>query len=231
MKWAANTDQTGATTGVYDGLGQRVQTTVNGETRHLIYDVFGRLVVEYVPSAAPTTVMSDDFNDNTRDTAKWTLGSLSEGTTAYDPAVGVNEVNQRLEITPLSGTTGLHYGGYVSAQTYDLTGGRATVEVVQATENSSGALMSLALVVDSNNWYRVKKEWNNLYLQKKINGAFYQTVIAYSAVQHRYWRIRHDTADQIIWETSGDNVNWTVQRQEARQLSVKSLKVEVQAGT
>ena len=184
-----------------------------------------------MPGAPPTTLLSDDFNDNVRDTAKWTLGSLSEGTTAYDPAVGVSERNQRLEITPLSGTTGQHYGGYLSAQTYDLTSGRVSVEGVQILTSGSGATMNLAVVVDSNNWYRVLAQWGNLYFQKKINGWITHSAVPYNATQHRYWRIRHDTADQIIWETSSDQVSWTVQRQEARQLSVKSLKVEVQAGT
>ena len=37
----------GESTAVYDGLGQRVQTTTNGTTKTLVYDQFGQLVAEY----------------------------------------------------------------------------------------------------------------------------------------------------------------------------------------
>ena len=40
---------------MYDGLGQRVQTTANGETRHLVYDIAGQLIAEY---RAPTYSLS-----------------------------------------------------------------------------------------------------------------------------------------------------------------------------
>ena len=55
MKWSAYTDGTGVATSVYDGLGQRVQTSVGGVTRQHVYDAFGRVVAEYVISGAPQT--------------------------------------------------------------------------------------------------------------------------------------------------------------------------------
>ena len=45
--WMANVDGTGAATSVYDGIGQRVQITAGGETRQMVYDVFGQLIAEY----------------------------------------------------------------------------------------------------------------------------------------------------------------------------------------
>ena len=55
MKWSAYTDGTGVATSVYDGLGQRVETSVGGVTRQHVYDAFGRVVAEYVISGAPQT--------------------------------------------------------------------------------------------------------------------------------------------------------------------------------
>ena len=55
MKWSAYSDGTGVATSVYDGLGQRVETSVGGVTRQHVYDAFGRMVAEYVVSGAPQT--------------------------------------------------------------------------------------------------------------------------------------------------------------------------------
>ncbi|HEY9402809.1 MAG TPA: BPSL0067 family protein [Pyrinomonadaceae bacterium] len=47
MTWAANLDDSGATTAVYDGLGQRVQTMYAGQPRTMVYDISGKVVAEY----------------------------------------------------------------------------------------------------------------------------------------------------------------------------------------
>ncbi len=47
MWWSANIDNTGEATSVYDALGQRVRTTAYGNTKTMVYDVFGRMIAEY----------------------------------------------------------------------------------------------------------------------------------------------------------------------------------------
>ena len=47
MKWSANGDGSNVSTSVYDGLGQRVQTTVGAITRTFVYDIFGQVIAEY----------------------------------------------------------------------------------------------------------------------------------------------------------------------------------------
>jgi len=47
LKWSARTDNTNPSTSVYDGTGRRVQMTVNGQWRNMVYDIFGRSVAEY----------------------------------------------------------------------------------------------------------------------------------------------------------------------------------------
>jgi RHS repeat-associated protein len=44
---AAGADEIGTQNSVYDGAGQRVQTSGNNVTRQMVYDVFGRLVADY----------------------------------------------------------------------------------------------------------------------------------------------------------------------------------------
>jgi hypothetical protein len=44
MKWSANLDGSNPATSVYDGLGQRVQTTQAGVTKRYFYDINGSVV-------------------------------------------------------------------------------------------------------------------------------------------------------------------------------------------
>ena len=47
MKYSANLDGSNSSTSVYDGLGQRVQTTQAGVTKRYFYDINGSVVAEY----------------------------------------------------------------------------------------------------------------------------------------------------------------------------------------
>jgi len=47
MKRAFNVGGGGETTAIYDGLGQRIQSTSSEGTTNLVYDAFGQLVAEY----------------------------------------------------------------------------------------------------------------------------------------------------------------------------------------
>jgi RHS repeat-associated protein len=47
MRWAARLDGTGATSAMFDGGGQRVQTILNGSTRNFVYNISGQVVAEY----------------------------------------------------------------------------------------------------------------------------------------------------------------------------------------
>jgi hypothetical protein len=110
-----------------------------------------------------------------------------------------------------------------------MTGGQASVEVVQAT---NGPGMSFVVGLDYNDWYRISFYGGTLYFQDQVGGSSGAATIAYSATQHRFWRIRHDPAtDQIVFETSPDRATWTVQRVVSRQLPITAMRVELSAGT
>ncbi|HVQ36179.1 MAG TPA: RHS repeat-associated core domain-containing protein, partial [Pyrinomonadaceae bacterium] len=53
MIWSANLDGSNPATSVYDGLGQRVQTTQAGVTKSYFYDINGSVVAEYEATSNP----------------------------------------------------------------------------------------------------------------------------------------------------------------------------------
>jgi hypothetical protein len=164
------------------------------------------------------------------DTAKWNVGELYSGYT-NDPQVTALEQNQQLEIAPISGTSGHHHNGYVSAATWNMTGAQARVEVKRVASYSASTIFYIGS--NSDNGYLIMEEDGQLFFKTKIAGVeTYPTPIQYNSVQHRFWRFRHNTAtDQITFETSADGSSWTVRHTVARQIAITSLRVELDAGT
>src|SRR5262249_26632402 len=103
-----------------------------------------------VPSPTPTP--SDNFDSQTRDVTKWTIGTQTQPPNAFDPQVTTAQVKGQLVITPLAQVAGMHYNGYVSANSFDLRNGSASVELVQAA--TGGADTIFAVGTDSDNFYR-----------------------------------------------------------------------------
>lgn len=103
-----------------------------------------------------------------------------------------------------------------SDSTKDFTNSRTSVEVTQTVGLGNDTVFALG--IDSGNRYRFVVENGNLYFQFKVNGGASGSMsVAYNLAQHRFWRFRHDpTADQILFETSGDGSTWVTQRSVAR---------------
>jgi hypothetical protein len=192
-----------------------------------------------VSTPTATVLFADNFDDNLIDNSAWKLGAIaptgSGGSGAWDPNVAVLEQNQQLEITPLIRANGYHYNGYVSLATFDLTNASASVEVVQAASGSADTY--LALCIDGQNHYKIEKEGSLLYFTQVVAGVTTESVttensVPYSAVDHRFWRIRHiQSTDSVVFETSADGQIWTMRNTFPRGLSVKALKLEIGAGT
>jgi hypothetical protein len=191
--------------------------------------------VNIAVNSSGTPVLTDDFNDNTLDLAKWNPGTIQgaiyTGPPAWDASIPVLERNQRLEISPRANVSGDHYNGYVSVAGWNLTNARASVEVIQAATGGS-TNTQLALCLDSQNFYMTSVEAGQLRFEQVVNGSRSTSSINYNATQHRFWRIRHEpSTDSIIFETSSDGQSWTIRRTVARQLSISSLRAEISAGT
>lgn len=89
---------------------------------------------------ATNVALSDDFNDNSISTARWTA-TLGTGT-------AIDEVSQRLELTPRS--NGVGYALLTSSNTYDLVGKRLEFDVVQLA-NQAGFIEGGVQFLDSAN--------------------------------------------------------------------------------
>jgi hypothetical protein len=188
------------------------------------------LTVQPIASSGPKLEV-DDFNDGTRDTAKWLLGVLTDGV-APDTAVTVAEVGGTLKITPRTEVAGWHYNGYISQQTYSFTGSKAEVNLVQATNTASSADSTFGVGVDSKNWYRFVVENGRLRFDWSVNGTRNLSKwIAYNPAIHKLLRIAHDkTTDTVSWETS-DGTTWTRQSTINRSFSLEAVKFELGAGS
>jgi hypothetical protein len=159
---------------------------------------------QYISSAE--TLLSDDYNDNTIDTVKWTATDLLSGFT--DNSLPINETLQRLEIGPLlSGTSGSHYRGIRSVNTYNFTGGGCSVELVQPPAASTSAYAMFTIGPDVENFYRLYVSGSNLVGERKLNGT--KTTLfttTYNAQNHRFLRIRHDAVtNNMVMETAPSN--------------------------
>jgi len=142
----------------------------------------------------------------------------------------LSEQNGRLTITPRAAVTGDHYSGYVSILDWNMSGGAATVEVVQKAADKSATLFSFG--TDRNNWSGFRAKGSTLYLESRVNGVTTSVTVSYNATTNRYWRFRHDPAnDMINFETSPDGIAWTTLRTVARTFSITSVKFEIVAGT
>ena len=211
-----------------------------------------------VPVAVPTPTppLSDNFNTPFRDPEKWNLGTLSQDPASVDPLVPVVQRAGHLEITPRPNVTGEHYNGYVSVRPFDLSGGTASVEVVQTTTSTAETIFGVGS--DNQNNYRfvvtsvgnasasVKAQLARspyhwiltdagalvLVFQVRIAGVVTQEVIPYDPTAHRFWRFRHDPpANAIAFETSPDNNAFTERFRKVLEKSVSALAVELTAGT
>ena len=185
-----------------------------------------------------TLLLVDDFNNGSIDNAKWISNNLYSGFT--DSTVAVRET-QWLEIGPLKqNVDGSHYNGIKSGTAYDLSGGYAQVQIVQAANSSTAADAFFTLGLDVNNCYRIYVESGMLFLQAKLGGSKRQAfTVVFDPVNHAFWRLRHDaTSGNIVFETAPANGGvpgpWAQRYAEAWNTSAVPLNnvlFELKAGT
>jgi hypothetical protein len=181
-------------------------------------------------ASANTAVFSDKFNDSALNASKWKLGLFSRRSSYLDPHVQVVEQNGALSVTPIASFTGGHYNGYISASTWNLTGGLAAVDVTQKTSDKAATIFSVG--IDSDNWLSFRTKGNTLYMESRVAGITSSATNTYSAQRHRFWRLRHNAVtDSILFETSADGVIWVAHRTVTRQIALNAVRAELIAGT
>ena len=150
----------------------------------LSFNVFG----------ASISTLTDDFNDNSINTAKWSNSGGAQ----------IAETNQELELTTT--TSGGEY--YMFSYAYfDLTGSQASIKVVDAGNQvlASYAFIPVGVWASGTN----KLLWNitggNI---QTITGATVNTTDTYVAATFRYLRIR-EAAGTVYFDYSADGLTWT----------------------
>lgn len=175
---------------------------------------------------ATSSVLTDNFNDNSRDTAKWALGSIA----FENAAVGVAEANQQIEITPLASQGSPAIYGYKSANTYNFTGKRAQVRI--AASIASDVEAWLVVVLDADNYLRTWVAGGVLNTRSRVGAG--NTNVGHGTFDFAtqfYWRIRHDnSSDEIVWEV-GDGGTWTELRRIARPFAITAVSFYLSGGT
>lgn len=188
----------------------------------------GTTDVDQTVAVTPTGGFTDDFSDNNRNAALWNIDSVIVGTT--DALVTVAETSAQVHITPRTSQSGERFNGYTTVNTYDLTGGHTSIEVVQAATHEA-----LSLAINSTNWYRIVNDGGTLYFQDKIAGVSTYITVDYVNADHRWWRIRHDAAtDEMVFETStsaNGGASWDEQRRIPLVLTITDMFAEFNSGT
>ena len=193
------------------------------------------------PHALAATIVSDDFDDNSIDTATWVPNNLVSGPIT-DTNVPVAETGKRLRIGPLlQNVNGFSYNGIRTVNTYIFDNAYAYVELAQAPAFNTNADAMFSVCSDFNDCYRIYESAGNLIglrRQAAGRGAF-ETIlfsIPYDTTNHRFLRIRND-AGNVHMETApgtgGVPGTWMQQYSEVWEplISTSAIVFELKAGT
>ncbi len=144
----------------------------------------------------PTETLTDDFDDNSLDGAKWSEWAGGD----------VSETSQQLQITS---TTSASYKGMDLVPHGTLVGSSVHVEVPHVLTGLTDAGTFLQVVKDSSNTLTMFVYNGTLTAEKQV-ATSYTTVDTdtYNASTHRWWQIR-ESGGTIYWEYSADGENWT----------------------
>lgn len=157
---------------------------------------------------AGTSLFADDFNSGIAGTAwnQWSPSGLyavnSSGQVSVTPPAN----------TAPNGTADNTYAGVSLSSSVSLDGRAISLELVQKLNSNASWYDEtfFGLKVDSNNFIYFYSSGGYLEVYLKAGGTTtHLSSTAYSAANHRYLRMRHDTmTDWVVCETSADGVNW-----------------------
>lgn len=156
----------------------------------------------------------DDFA--TEDTGTWTGYADSS----------VNVVSGQLVIDCTAS-----YPTLYTTATYDATGGKAQVEVVQAASDGGGTTGTyFQLVADASNNVEMCVENGNLIARKKVATVTTDiTSTTYNSSTHRWWRIR-EASGTTYWDYSSDRVTWNNLTSASNPITVTAVTVTLFSG-
>lgn len=199
--------------------GQRIAVRMaNSGTTAITYSgVKFRYMMEEQPKAA---TLSDNFDDNSQDTAKWNkLGAT------------IFEQNGRLEISSVLGASG--YSSYESKDYYDLSNSSVYAQLTNAGTQTlaSWQPIPVRVIYNSANHFAWIVATNTLYAQQQIAGSYTNVRgdLAYNSAVHQYFRIR-EAGGTVFWDFSTDGVSWTNYTSRAAVWSLSQVLLDISAG-
>jgi len=225
------------------GLRGRVYATRTITTKILIGITFSLTVVGLIcsllnfPRALAASILADDFNDNSIDTAKWNPNDLFSGFTNTN--VPIAETSQRLEIGPLlQNVSGSSYRGMRTVNTYTFSDAYAYVELVQAPASNTSADAMFTVGSSVTAYYRISVNGGVMRGVRNVGGT--KTTLfstTYDSTNHRFWRITNTSTGAVTLDTapgsSGVPGTWTQQYSEIWSSSIPTTGIyfEVKGGT
>jgi hypothetical protein len=148
----------------------------------------------------------------------------------FDATTVVEQKQGFLSITPHAHRFGMHFSGYVSTATFDLSTSSIATELGHPAPG--GATTIFAAVVDSANWIGFRIEGAVLSIESHTGGKVASRSVPYDAAQHRFLRLRKSKlASVVVWETSADGRSWNPEYVETTPLELTALRIVLSAGT
>lgn len=190
-----------------------------------------------LPRTLAAMILSDDFNDNSIDTAKWNPNDLFSGFTNTN--VPIAETSQQLEIGPLlQNVSGSSYRGMRTVNSYDFSESYAFVELVQAPASNTGADAMFTVGYSVTAYYRISVSSGTLKGVRNVGGT--KTTLfstTYDSTNHRFLRIRHTDTGAVTLDTAPGSAGvpgtWVQQYSEIWSSSIPTsgIQFEVKGGT
>jgi len=153
---------------------------------YLLEDGSGVYLLDANPASSTLT---DNFDDNSQDTAKWTVAQFYNSLTTIGGTL--TETNQRVEIAVDAANN--RATGYVSANYYSLIGDAIYAKI--ATAGNAALVTNQEITLDagkdSNNYFAAQLVGGNLRIKKLLAGVdTYSADTTYSSTTHAWWRLR-----------------------------------------
>lgn len=167
--------------------------------------------------------LTDNFNDNSIDTAKWTS----------DGGGQIVETGSSMQMTTAMG------GNYVtlsSVNAFNLTGSYVASQLVNAGDQALTSLeaypIHLAVSSDTTNAVSIMITGNTIYARKKLASvsSTVGSTIPYDSAVHKYFRIR-ESGGTTYWDYSTDNSSWSNIASATNPITVTSILEQIITGT
>lgn len=161
------------------------------------------------------TLLSDDFNDNSIDSAKWTNWG----------GANVTETSNQIQI--VSGTGSGSAYGMDTANIYDFRDTYAHIQVVDdGTARVNGQVIPLQITQSSGNavyWYI---ENGTAYCMKAVASVYTQVGSTRTHTDGDYYRVR-ESGGTTYWDYSTDAITWTNQTSQSNPIDLSGIYISI----